>query len=91
MDISVLCFASAFAEAVEDFSCFSSCISACFGIGLIIYLFLRKILADVAKDFEIFPGHSRSREARRDIAGGLLQRKIEEMNLAEKGSELEKR
>jgi hypothetical protein len=26
-----------------------------------------------------------------DIARGLLQRKIEEMNLAEKGSELEKR
>ena len=40
---------------------------------------------------KIFPGHCRSREARRRYRARIASRKIEEMNLAEKGSELEKR
>jgi hypothetical protein len=88
MDILVSSFGSAPSVEPNDLSRFSPCISACFWIGLVIYLFLRKILTGVAKEIvKILTADHRSRGW---DAAQTLQRKINEMNLAEKGGESEK-
>src|SRR5690349_1767770 len=63
-----------FGGAVKDFRRFSVCISGSLWIGLFIYLFLRKVLAGVAKRIRDVRGHIRSRRT----ADGTSRERVSE-------------
>ena len=88
IDVLVPSFVSSSGADRKGISRLSSCVSASFWIGLFIYLFLRKVLAGVAKRFlkSLAPttGHDRADGTRR----GVLQRKIKKTDPAKESAEI---